>query len=62
MQVFDLCPTCISFGHPLALTCIEFGCAQIRTQVFCLFRGPPNARQHKLIARQLNMHEIYNFL
>ena len=24
-QPFDLPPTCVSFGHPLAFTCIDFG-------------------------------------
>ena len=47
--------TCISFGHPLALTLIElkFFTSQCKmTQVF--HRLATNASQHKLIASQLN--------
>ena len=36
-QVFDLRSTCVSFGHPLALSCVDIGRAQIRTQVDASF-------------------------
>ena len=36
-QVLDLRSTCVSFGHPLALTCVDLGRAQIRTQVDACF-------------------------
>ena len=32
-QVLDLRSTCVSFGHRLAATCVDFGRAQIWTQV-----------------------------
>ena len=47
-QVFDLHSTCVSFGHPLALTCVDFGWAQIRTQVAAGFApfGHPTQLHH----------------
>ena len=49
--------TCVSFGHPLATSCVDFGRVQIRTQVFhCL------ATQHKLITSRLHKRQIYDFL
>ena len=43
MQVFDSHATCVSFGHALAWTCVDFGQAQVHMQ----------ASQHKLITRHL---------
>ena len=34
MQVFDLRSTCVSFGHPLALTLVELKFVRKSTQVF----------------------------
>ena len=46
-QVFDLGPTCVSFGHPLAMTCLDFGRAQIRTHVDAIFTvWPPIATSY----------------
>ena len=33
-QVFDLRSTCVSFGHPLALTCVELKFVPKPTQIF----------------------------
>ena len=74
-QVFDLRSTCVSFGHlqyvhfhrlaRLALTYVDFGRAQIRTQVDASFSHDsatqPKSTQvdHKSIVYR---HEIYGFL
>ena len=54
--------TSVSFGHPFALTFVNFGRAQIRTQVDASFSpfGHPTQSRHKLIASQLYMREIYD--
>ena len=36
-QVLNFLSTCVSFGHPLAWTCVDFGRAKIRMQVDAKF-------------------------
>ena len=55
-QVFDLRATCVSFGHPLALTLV--GLKFLRT-FFNVW--PHNASRHKLMASQVYMRQIYDF-
>ena len=52
-QVFDLSSTCISFRHPLVSTCVDFGRAQIWTQVFNRLTTQCNVSRHKFIPRRL---------
>ena len=71
-QVLDLHLTCVSFGHPLAWTCIHFDRAQIWMQVdtsFLLFGHPVqvDTSWSQVICCYKNaltndMHEIYGFL
>ena len=64
--------TCISFGHPLACTCIDFGRAQIWMQVDATFLPFGHPAQVDTCWSQViccyknaltdEMHEIYGFL
>ena len=60
----DSCSICVSFGHPLAMTCVDFGRAQIRTQVDASFSpfGHPTQSRHKLIASQLKFIYLFIYL
>ena len=67
-QVFDLRSICVSFGHPLAMTCDEFCWLWLSstefvhksTQVFTVW--PPSAsRRHQLVASQLYVRGITAF-
>ena len=59
----DLRSTCVSFGHPLASTCVDFcvGRAQIWMEVDASFL-PPSASRHKLITSNLLLRKRINQL
>ena len=58
LQVFDLRSTCVSFGHPLALTCDDLHWLWSSSNSHASWRKfftvlPPNASSHKLNASHL---------
>ena len=72
MQVLDLCSTIVrfnsfvSFGHPFALTCVDFDRAQIRTQVdksiascAAVFSVAPTISPLKTAAQEANKSTAY---
>ena len=52
--------TCVSFGQPFDLTLVELKFAHKSMQVLTVW--PPNTSRHKLIASQLYIREVYDFL